>query len=223
MRILSASVLGLGLLAGCANGPGTPAGPYSNYVPPAVGTLVTYNAVSEGEPDTEIRQLVVATGEDYALYVNLPEDRTAVEQEDFYLEFSGLYWHVCGDIAPSATERRNLQAMWPVQTGAETTLSGTDLAGGQMPVTVRILNTHEQIVGEFGPKSVFDVRTDWETPEITTFLPEKSVAVPIDWGEKGSADYSGYDQLTNVEQVDLATYDAYDDYGVSRCLPASLN
>ena len=223
MRILSASILGLGVLTGCATSSSTELSPYSKYLPPKIGTLVTYTAVSEGVPEELVKQLVVATGDDYALYVNLPEYGNAVEQDDYFLEFSGLYWHVCGDIAPSATERRNLQSMWPIKEGAQTTLNGMDLAGKQMPVTVKILETRTPDAGSLISNPVFDVRTDWETPEITTFIPEKSVAMRISWGEAGSDNYSGYDQLANIEQVDLVAYKAYVDYGVSRCLPANLN
>ncbi len=221
-RIFAASTLSLVLLAGCATGTANKVSPYSVYAPPKVGTVLEYTAYAAGEPDLNLKQVVVESGSDYALYANVSETGKPPAEEDFFLEFSGVYWQVCGDVMPSASERQSLQTLWPIQQGNSTILSGTDLAGKPIPVDVSVVSTKISEDIGFGALPAFDVKTTFDVPETTTFIPELSVASRIEWGVPGTENYAGYDQLVSVAQAEAGQYEDYVSFGKSRCLPAAL-
>ncbi|MFC7290333.1 hypothetical protein [Hirschia litorea] len=222
MRVIWSTLLGTTLLASCASGVGGQSGIYSAYVPPKEGSLLTYMAYADGEADMEVKQLVVATGADYTLYANISEYGDPPQQEDYFIEYSGLYWHVCGDMAPSSAERRALQQMWPISENDSTIVEGTSLTETNVPTEVKIVSVGEFDSEEFGLQPIFKVRSSFDTPETTVFAPQMSVAMRIDWGDWGSENYAGNDQLKSISEDAEGQYNRYLDYGKSQCLPAEL-
>lgn len=222
MRVLLAVILGSTLLASCASGVTSSSDVFSNYVPPKTGSVLTYLAYADGEPDMEVKQLVVSTGADYTLYANLSEYGDPPQQEDYFIEYSGLYWHVCGDAAPSMIERRALQQMWPISEATSTIVDGTSLSLGNSPTEVKVVSVGEFESELLGTQPIFKVRSSFDTPETTMFAPELSVALRIDWGDWGSENYAGNDQLQSISQADPGQYDNYVQFGTSQCLPAAL-
>lgn len=216
MKNSAAIVSSLALLSACASVATIRGGSdFGAYKPPAKGTLYTYNAVyTDGTPSEQIRQLIIDTGEDFALYANLNED--GVQKEDFFVEYSGLYWAVCDAPQPSMDERKNIKSLWPIREGVSVDVtSGEDGSIHELAVITKVNAGNEQI----GQHPAIIVENRYEIVEISRFAPSLSATVRIDWGRMGAADYGGNDELIKIETVDLADYEAYTKMGRGLCSP----
>lgn len=220
MKTTAAIVSSVFMLTACAS-VGSIAGgsDFDAYKPPAVGTLFTYNAVyTDGTPSDEIRQLIVETGEDYAVYANL-DSEVGVNVSDFFVEYSGLYWSVCDSPQPSAAERKAIRSLWPIKEGVSVNVtSGEDGSSHEVAVITKVTAGNDAI----GSHDSVIVENRYEQVEISRFAPGVSAAVRIDWGRMGSGDYDGHDELVKIETVDLANYEAYTKVGRSLCSPGPM-
>ncbi|MEL7128255.1 MAG: hypothetical protein AAGK23_01795 [Pseudomonadota bacterium] len=85
------------------------------YVPPPVGTQVTWVTQTDQGSATRVSE-VVATGPDFAIYLyDLGWD--AEDATSFFAEFSGLHMASCAADMPDANERIKLRSFWPLEAG----------------------------------------------------------------------------------------------------------
>ena len=217
---LQAVTLAAGLiLAGCATGtgPGDSIGPFDSFTAPSIGTMVTLKSVAEGEPDSVLRQLVVAAEEDYVIYANLLSDGLTGES-DYFIEYSGIYWQDCSLAPLSEDDRADLKAMWPLTPGAEAQVEY--LADGVETLNVTIEEFLTATVEGYGEQPVATVvnSVDDQPIELSKIAPALGVSVRVDWGRPGTEEYIGYDVLTSLETVDLADYGEYVAAAAVACL-----
>ncbi len=223
MRFLASLSLSAILLAGCASGVGANSGPFANYTSPNVGMMVTVKAVDENSNETRLQQLVVAQGKDFAVYKNISNDNVRPSKDDFFIEFSGLYWQVCSEPLASASERRALKKMWPLEEGASTQVLARDGAADRSLQNIAVEQVGVFVSDVFGEQSIFKVRTEFTTPEITMYAPELKSPLIIDWGEIGADDYAGFDELVQIDQIaDLSAYSDDIDFAKANCTPSAL-
>ena len=232
MRILAAIVVGSALLASCTTsddiGPGSattvpPAetaventlSAHAEYTAPKPGTMLTLTSVFKGEEDSEINQLVVASGQDYAIYANILDDGLQ-GPGDFFIEYSGLYWQE-GGLAPLTDyQRRKLVELWPLQPGDAVQLPYQgDLS--QM-MDIEVVGWAETSTARLGDLDVVKILNSYAERDYSTFSPRLGVSVRIDWGEPGTDGHLGYDELTAIKQVNLAEYAEYSQIATSACL-----
>ena len=190
---------------------------FSSYAPPAPGTLLTLNSVYSGEADTTLNQLVVVTGEDFAIYANLlPGGLGGVE--DLFIEYSGVFWQDCGKPALTEYQRTKLTELWPLEP-ADTVMVPFDGNPGE-PMRVEVQGwSDEDFGGEIGTHKVVKVMNAYEAADYSSFAPALGLSLRIDWGEPGDETHAGFDQVTSIETVDLGGYQEYVDIANSVCKP----
>ena len=224
MRIVLSSIMGAALLAGCVSvSPGSEdGGDFAAYVPPTPGALLTIQPYLDGVSEAPLRQLVVASGADYAVYANLVENDASLDRDVFFIEYSGVHWRACGAVQPSEDERRALAGMWPLKTGANTAIQATEygVEGDTQTISVEEVRTvADPLLGE---QPVAVIVNAYALPEYSSYAPRLHAVLRLDWGKPGSAEHMGHDALVKSERVSLDAYRRYVDTGVQLCAPEPL-
>ena len=190
--------------------------PSAAYRAPAPGTKLHLRTVVPGQDEAELTQLVLVTGNDYAIYANLlPDGLGGVE--DLFIEYSGLYWHDCGQPKLNAAQRAQLSGLWPLEPGNSTVLSSLGGDINEMTVTVEAARIIES--GPLAGEQAFQISNRYDQVDYSTFVPARGLAARIDWGDKDSDQYDGYDELMSSELVDLADYQQFVALARSACIP----
>ena len=151
------------------------------YSPPPVGTMVTWSFGNEAERETRI-SLVVATGEDYAIY--LSDLRLSDENPSAYFaEFSGIHLTSCAADMPSERERERLASAWPMTSGDTVEVSGSLAA----TYTIGKLTSHTLNVSE-GPTQARNIKANYgDIENDITFSLIWNMPVVIGW-QDGTGD-----------------------------------
>ena len=236
MRVIKSAILAGMLVSGCAtNNTGdeifddaatgvdainmtsaTDAGPYGAYVPPEPGTLVTLQSVYKDEDDSELKQLVVASGDDYAIFANVLDSGLS-GPEDLFIEYSGVYWHDCSRPDLTNYQRDKLKALWPLEVGDSVQVP-FDGDPTQL-LTVEVVEWKDVEIDGVGTFKSAVIRNAYETVDYSSFSPEMGMSLRIDWGEPGEASHAGFDVVTSIDDVELANYQDYVDLALTACLP----
>ncbi len=225
MKRVVGAILSSALLASCVTTQvEEEANVFASYKAPEVGTKFVVNYISEDSPDgpDQFEQVVVATGEDYAVYA-IPDEELGLQADSFFIEYSGVFWQVCGDRQPDQSERLALQGLWPLEAGKTATVTSSDVDGSIRKVDVSVLALETDTSDAFGEQPVASVHSAVEFPEYMRFAPQLSTPLRIDWGEPGSANYDGYDELVSIEKTNLEDYALWVDFGAKICAPQPLN
>ncbi|MEM6412850.1 MAG: hypothetical protein AAF683_15105 [Pseudomonadota bacterium] len=148
-------VLTLGLVAAteAASAQGT-------YVPPPVGTQVTWVTETAEGRTTRVSE-VVAVGDDFAIHLyDIGWDVNS--SISYFAEFSGLYMASCSLPMPDQEKRRRLREFWPLITGEALDLE--DAEKSTFVVGNRQDHTVSQVGGPHPAQTVTsyvgEVRTD---------------------------------------------------------------
>ncbi|MAP94694.1 MAG: hypothetical protein CMK07_07055 [Ponticaulis sp.] len=92
------------------------------YTPPAPGTALnlTFQSAEEFSEDSRGRDVVVATGEDFAIHrYESFAGLTDIVPDDvyYYVEFTPLAYVGCDEDMPSAEDRERAATIWPLSLG----------------------------------------------------------------------------------------------------------
>lgn len=145
------------------------------YSPPPIGTMITWSFGSEEGRETRLSE-VVATGPDYAIFLadlRLSEDSPAA----YFAEFSGIHIASCAAKMPSADEREQLSAAWPLTSGEKLTVEG-DL---EATYTIGKLVSHTLNLIE-GPTQARQIKVNYGGIENDiTLSMDWNMAVEVKW------------------------------------------
>lgn len=216
--IMAAALSGAAILAGCAtatvetpvDGSAAAAamvkGALDAYKAPTPGTLVTYRSVFRGEEDSEIRQVVVDAGEDYAVFANLLEGGLE-GPNNLFIEYSGLYWQECSLPPLTQYQREKLADMWPLEAGDSVSLPFQGDLSEQM--TIEVEGWSETQVAGVGTVDTVVIKNSYKEQDLSTYSPQLGLSVRIDWGEPGTQTHLGFDELVSISQLEAAAYADY--------------
>lgn len=145
------------------------------YLPPQVGTMVTWSFGTEDERETRISE-VVATGSDFAIYLSdlRMDDK---QPSSYFVEFSGIHIASCADDLPTADQRARLAETWPLTTGDMVDVEGAFTA----TYTIGEVESYTLNAAE-GPSDARHISADYGSVENDiTFSLVWNMPVAISW------------------------------------------
>ena len=178
----------------------------AGYRAPELGVELIYKSVFRGEPDVELRQIVVGRGEDYAIYANILDDGLS-GPEDLFIEYSGVYWQDCIQAPISDYQREKLAALWPLETGKSTSMPFQGDLSEQMTIEIGEWSSFSS--PDQGDVDTVQVLNTYEDQDISMFSPQLGYAVRIDWGDPEGDRHFGHNELIKVSSVDLVEFADY--------------
>lgn len=191
---------------------------YDAYKPPAPGTMLKLKSHYLDSDISELQQIVVLAGDDYAVFANLTDGDFGGPM-DLFIEYSGLYWQDCTQPQLSDYQRGKLRSMWPIREGASTTLP---FQGNlESPLTVKITEKAARNHATLGTVEVVRVANSYESVDYSDFAPRLGLSLRIDWGEPGTDANVGYDELVSIDTVDLSTVTNLVEMAKKECVPES--
>ena len=142
---------------------------------------MTWSFGNENQRETRI-SLVVATGEDYAIY--LSDLRLSDDNPSAYIaEFSGIHLTSCAGDMPTPDEREGLASVWPMTSGDTIEVSGPLSA----TYTIGKLTSHTLNVSE-GPTQARFIKASYgDVENDITFSLNWNMPVAIGW-QDGTGD-----------------------------------
>ncbi len=189
-----------------------------SYHPPKPGTMLRLKSVFHGEVDAELQQIVLMSGDDYAVYANMADGGFS-GPADLFVEYSGLYWQDCTEPPLSDYQRGKLQDLWPVSVGKSVTLPFKGNVAEAM--TVSVVGIEKATHASLGELDVVRVANSYESVDYSDFSPKLGVSIRIDWGEPGTDANIGYDELVSLGQADLSQVSSLIELAQQHCMPAS--
>jgi hypothetical protein len=180
--------------------------------------MMTVNSISEGDHSSAVTQLVVDASDDYAVFAVLGE--TGLSKENYFIEYSGLFWHGCGEKGPTASERDGLAGMWPLAVGKSTQVVVPDIAGDLRGVRIEIKDLVSRQSEVYGDKNIAIVQSYQPLVETSEYAVELGANVRIDWGVPGSDNYDGYDEVVSISEDYANRYADVVAFGKANCTPS---